>query len=336
MSTSFADFLAAEHQDLERRIADFFCDRTDRADIDAYLYAPLARFSRNGGKRHRPLICMLAARAVGGDAAAALDVATAIEHFQSAALIHDDIADRGNTRRGAPCLHVTEGEGIAINCGDLELISMTAAVLDDANLGDELKIRLLRELVEMTRRTIEGQALDLGWARDARYDLTVEDYLDMATRKTAWYSGAVPLACGAIAGGGCEVQVEGLRSFGLACGLAFQIQDDLINLQPLDGGGKDVRSDITQGKRTLICVHALLDDAYHDELVDILESASTDPAVLERAVEIFRQTNSIAFASERAVELIAHAKRALAGIELDAECRRLFISMADFFIERVS
>ena len=82
----------------------------------------------------------------------------------------------------------------------------------------------------MTRRTIEGQALDIGWARDGRYDITPEDYLVMATHKTAHYSGAVPLAIGAIIGGGAEAEIEALRNYGLDTGLAFQIQDDLLNL----------------------------------------------------------------------------------------------------------
>ena len=82
----------------------------------------------------------------------------------------------------------------------------------------------------MIVRTIEGQALDLGWVRDGRFDISVDDYLDMATHKTAFYSGATPLAAGAIIGGGSDEQIEALRAFGLHTGLAFQIQDDLLNL----------------------------------------------------------------------------------------------------------
>ena len=110
----------------------------------------------------------------------------------------------------------------------------------------------------MTCRTVEGQALDLGWARDGRYDITPEDYLTMAIHKTAHYSGAVPLAVGAIVGGADDEIVEALRSYGLDTGLAFQIQDDLLNLVGTDEAKKkDFRSDITEGKRTLVVVHAL-------------------------------------------------------------------------------
>lgn len=336
MSSAFTDFLTRNVGEVNEFLSTFFYDKTDRADIERYLYAPLGAFSANAGKRHRPLICMLACAAVGGDFHAALSAAAAIEHFQSAALIHDDIADNGHLRRGKPCVHVTEGVGIAINCGDYALTLVTDAILRDSALADDVKLRVLRELTDMMQRTVEGQALDLGWVRDERYDLTVDDYLAMATLKTAHYSGAVPLACGAIIGGGTDGQIEALRSFGLDTGLAFQIQDDLLNLiGEREAREKDFRSDITEGKRTLVAVHALEHADERDEVECILASGTTDPAALDRAVEIFEQAGSIEFARAHAIELIERAKHTLAGVELDAKCRELLLAMADFFVERL-
>jgi hypothetical protein len=166
-----------------------------RAELDRYLYGPLGRFTASGGKRTRPALCLLGAEAVGGNARDALSVATAIENFQSAALVHDDIADRSELRRGEPCVYVTEGVGVAINVGDLALV-VTRQILDDASLADATKLRVLHEVTAMEERTLEGQALDLGWARDGRWDISVDDYLYMASHKTAYYSAAVPLACG--------------------------------------------------------------------------------------------------------------------------------------------
>lgn len=335
MANAFAAYLAQHHHDLDAYLDSFFAQRTDNHDLERYLYAPLRAFSENGGKRHRPLICMLAARAVGGDPLRARSAAAAIEHFQSAALIHDDIADKGQLRRGKPCLYLTEGVGRAINCGDYDLTLVTDAVLRDPALDDGTKLRVLGELTTMMQRTVEGQALDLGWVQDERFDLTVDDYLTMATLKTAHYSGAVPLACGAIIGGGTEEQVAGLRSFGLDTGLAFQIQDDLLNLIG-NAHDKDFRNDITEGKRTLVAVHALGNDAHHDELAQILSSGSTDPATLDRAVQLFEATGSIAFARGYALDLTARAKDTLAGLELDPACRELLQAMADFFVDRLS
>ena len=337
VSSPFTSFLAQHFDQINDYLATFFDGQATSADIERYLYTPLSAFTANAGKRHRPLICMLAATAVGGSFESARSAAAAIEHFQSGALIHDDIADNGQLRRGKPCMHLTEGTGLAINCGDLALTMVTKTVLDDPTLEPNVKLRVLHELTEMIVRTIEGQALDIGWARDGRYDITPEDYLTMAIHKTAHYSGAVPLAVGAIVGGADDEIVEALRSYGLDTGLAFQIQDDLLNLVGTDEAKKkDFRSDITEGKRTLVAVHALSDERYHDEIEAILSSGTEDPAQLARAVEIFQETGSIDYAHAYALDLTAKAKAAIEDVSLDPHARELFLSMADFFVERLN
>ncbi len=313
-----------------------FIPRGTHPDMDAYLYDPLLKYSQNGGKRHRPLICFAACVAVGGDVRKAASAASAIEHFHTAALIHDDIADEATLRRGEPCLHLTEGIGLAINAGDLALSLVNGSVVKDPNLSDAIKVRVVTELIEMTRRTIEGQALDLGWARDKRYDITPEDYLVMATHKTAHYSGAVPLAIGAIIGGGTEAQIEALRNYGLDTGLAFQIQDDLLNIEgDPETVGKDFCSDITEGKRTLMVVHALQNSAQRDRLIEILSSKTTDLTVLAEAVSIMRESGSIEYARNYAENLTSIAKNRLVDMLDESPARDLLISMADYFVNRL-
>ena len=305
-------------------------------DMDRYLYAPLKRYSENGGKRHRPLICFAACRAVGGDMDRATSAAAAIEHFHTAALIHDDIADEAELRRGEPCLHLTEGLGLAINMGDLALSLVNGTVINDPLLSDSVKVRVVSELIEMTRRTIEGQALDIGWARDGRYDITPEDYLVMATHKTAHYSGAVPLAVGAIVGGGSEEQIEELRAYGLDTGLAFQIQDDLLNLVGSEESTKkDFRSDITEGKRTLMVVHALKHSGKRERLIEILSSKEKDPAVLAEAVDIMTESGSIEYARSYAESLTTRATKRLSEALEPSDSRDMLISMADWFVNRL-
>ena len=159
----------------------------------------------------------------------------------------------------------------------------------------------------------------------------------MATHKTAFYSGAVPLACGAIVGGGSEEQIEALRAFGMNTGLAFQIQDDLLNLiGEVESRNKDFRCDITEGKRTLVAVHALAAPETHDELVSLLSAGTSDVADLDRAVQIFEEAGSIDYARSYALELTAKAKAALATVELDAHCKELLLEMADFFVDRLN
>lgn len=310
----------------------------DHPDMDRYLYGPLMKYSKNGGKRHRPLIALAGCLVVGGDMNKAISSAAAIEHFHTAALIHDDIADEAELRRGEPCLHLSEGLGLALNMGDLGLSLVNGTVINDPALDDAVKVRVVAELIEMTRRTIEGQAMDIGWARDARYDITPEDYLIMATHKTAHYSGAVPLAIGAIVGGGTEAQIEGLRNFGLDTGLAFQIQDDLLNLiGEEESTKKDFRSDITEGKRTLIVVHALHHGTEQQcaRLVEILSNKEKDPGVLAEAVDIMQETGSIEHARNYAQNLTSISKNRLLGVVDPSPARDLLISMADWFVNRL-
>ena len=310
----------------------------DHPDMDRYLYGPLMKYSKNGGKRHRPLIALAGCLVVGGDMNKAISSAAAIEHFHTAALIHDDIADEAELRRGEPCLHLSEGLGLALNMGDLGLSLVNGTVINDSALDDAVKVRVVTELIEMTRRTIEGQAMDIGWARDARYDITPEDYLIMATHKTAHYSGAVPLAIGAIVGGGTEAQIEGLRNFGLDTGLAFQIQDDLLNLiGEEESAKKDFRSDITEGKRTLVVVHALHHgtEQQRARLVEILSNKEKDPDVLAEAVDIMQETGSIEYARNYAQNLTSISKNRLLGVVDPSPARDLLVSMADWFVNRL-
>lgn len=336
MATDFMSFLNDHYAKVDELIASYYVGNGSHPDMDAYLYAPLAKYSANGGKRTRPVVCFLGCMAVGGSAELASSAAASVEHFHTAALIHDDIADEGELRRGEPCLHLTMGLGLAINAGDLALSQVTGTVLQDDRLDDATKVRVLGELVRMTTRTIEGQALDIGWARDARWDISEDDYLAMASHKTAYYSVAVPLACGAIIGGGTDEQVEALRSFGMATGLAFQLQDDLLNLVgDKESVAKDFRCDITEGKRTLMVVHALANPQVSDELRGILSAHTTNPELLARAVELMEQAGSIAHARELSLKLVREAKEALAPVELAQPAKDLLFSMADFFIERI-
>lgn len=315
-----------------------YIPRGSHPDMDRYLYDPLLTYSKNGGKRHRPLIALAGCLAVGGNIQKAISAAAAIEHFHTAALIHDDIADEAELRRGLPCLHLSQGTGLALNMGDLGLSLVNGTVINDPELDNNTKVRVVSELIEMTRRTIEGQAMDIGWARDARYDITPEDYLIMATHKTAHYSGAVPLALGAIVGGGTETQIEGLRNFGLDTGLAFQIQDDLLNLVGTEESTrKDFRSDITEGKRTLVVVHALHhgSEQQRARLIEILSSKAKNQTVLAEAVDIMQEVGSIEYARNYAQNLTSISKNRLLGVVEPCPARDLLLSMADWFVSRL-
>ena len=320
------------------------------ADLNTYLYQPLRGFSATGGKRVRPALVLLATQAVHGNIEAALPVACAIEDFQSAALIHDDIADKSELRRGEPCLYRRLGTGLAINVGDAALVHTIGRICHGNAYDETTRLRLIDALISMQEHTLEGQALDLGWTQENRWDITPDEYLFMATSKTAYYSAAYPLLCGAIVGGGTAEQRSALEAFGLKAGLAFQLQDDLLNLVGnAKTQGKDFRSDITEGKRTLLVVKAIevllanakdntpdaaAAKASYKKLISLLSSKTNDPILLEEAVELIVSTGAVDDVRAYAQTLIAEAKGYLEEAPFDAEARDTLLSMADFFVNR--
>ena len=341
------------------------------ADLNTYLYQPLRGFSATGGKRVRPALVLLATQAVHGNIEAALPVACAIEDFQSAALIHDDIADKSELRRGEPCLYRRLGTGLAINVGDAALVHTIGRICHGNAYDETTRLRLIDALISMQEHTLEGQALDLGWTQENRWDITPDEYLFMATSKTAYYSAAYPLLCGAIVGGGTAEQRSALEAFGLKAGLAFQLQDDLLNLVGnAKTQGKDFRSDITEGKRTLLVVKAIevllanaegnaesntkdssakdnaggnaksstpsvaAAKASYKKLISLLSSKTNDPILLEEAVELIVSTGAVDDVRAYAQTLIAEAKGYLEEAPFDTEARDTLLSMADFFVNR--
>ena len=347
MAAPFVDYLTRRLPLVEGALAPSasapLTDGSVAGDLRGYLYDPLDRFTASGGKRVRPVLCLLGAEAAGGTAESALACAVAVELFQSAALIHDDIADEGELRRGEPCLHRVEGTGLAINAGDLALTRVFEAILSDERLDAERTATVLAEVARMERHTLEGQALDLGWVRDGRWDVTPDDYLYMVRSKNAWYTVASPLRLGALAAGGPRETADGLERVGLPAGLAFQLQDDLLNLVgDAEAQGKDFRSDITEGKRTLAVVWALahLGDADRDELVALLGSHVTGTAEKDRAVGLIERGGGVERCRELARECADEARGAADDLARDGrisvEARDLLCSMADFFVERAS
>lgn len=308
-----------------------------------YLYRPLEDFLATGGKRTRPVLVCLAAEAFGKNPQEVLQIAASLEFFQAAALIHDDIADNSLTRRGEKCLYLKEGTGMALNQGDFALIESYSCVIEDETIPPTLKTALLREIALMQRHTAEGQALDLGWVRDKNWEVTPQDYLRMATLKTAWYSVASPLVLGALFAEATSEQIANLRSFGLDLGVAFQITDDILNLKgDPKMQGKDFQSDITEGKRTLLSTYALqnLEGQDKQELLGILSQNSTDSEKLTRAVELIEKAGAFEYANQIKEDLLEKAKISLASLGFtgknaeEQDAQNALESLASFVVER--
>jgi geranylgeranyl diphosphate synthase, type I len=302
-----------------------------------YLYGILDEFIARGGKRTRPAMAMLACEAVGGDPRRALSSGCAIEFFHAAALIHDDIMDVSLLRRGEPCAHIIHGEPLAINAGDYALGLVCTIVVRDPILEDAVKLAVLDVIGEMSERTVEGQALDVGWVRDDLYDLTPDDYLDMALGKTGFYSGIAPLKAGAITGGATAQQIQAFEHFGKNVAIAFQIQDDLLNLVGDEKTmGKDYLSDVLESKRTLMVIHCLskAEPADHERLVELLRLGHEKTR--EQAKEIvglMERHGSIDYARAFARDLVADSGSFLEVLPA-SRARDILAGMALYFLER--
>ena len=224
-----------------------------------YLYDPLTSYLSRTGKGIRPALCMATCRAFGGDDSDALVSAAAIEMLHNAFLVHDDIEDESELRRGLPTMHAEHGMPIALNAGDM-LTALSVRLLREnlPALGPTLTGRVYDEFEHMMQESLEGQAMELGWVRDNSCDITDEDYLRMVLKKTCWYSFIHPCRIGALIGTRDGVDPDRFNRFGSYLGSAFQIQDDLLNLTGDEQRyGKEIGGDLLEGKRTLMLIHLL-------------------------------------------------------------------------------
>lgn len=221
-------------------------------------FARLQRdYPERSGKTLRGQVVMLSGQAHGGDDDAALVAAAALELFQNWVLVHDDIEDDSEQRRGRPALHRLVGAAVAINVGDALHVAMWRLLLSLPSGAAAVADReaILQEFLWMIDRTAEGQHLDLSWVADGRFDVSEDDYLTMVTLKTAYYTVVSPLRLGAACAG--QAASEAFEDAGVDLGVAFQIRDDVLNLRRDVSYGKEFAGDVYEGKRTLILAHLL-------------------------------------------------------------------------------
>lgn len=271
-----------------------------------YLYDLLEGYQQRSGKGFRSSLCLAACRAFGGRSEDAADAAAALELMHSAFLVHDDIEDGATRRRGEPALHVSHGLGLALNAGDgLCALALSALARCAARQPAEVGAAMLSEIAHLFRRTVEGQAWELGWILDGKFDLSEDDYLRMALGKTCWYSTIHPLRLGALIGSRGRTDLDALVPFGCYLGIAFQVRDDLDNLISSHGSyGKDVAGDIIEGKRTIPLLHLLshCTPAERREVVRLINGRGSQPAErrIERVLELMTRTGSLVYGRDMA------------------------------------
>lgn len=246
-----------------------------------HLYDLAADYPQRGGKMMRPSLCIATACAFGANPSDALDVAVAIELLHNALLIHDDIEDGSEQRRGRPTLHVAHGVPLALNAGDtLTLLSLRPLLASHQRFGAGLAMNLVHETERMALSSAEGQAMELGWRRDNLFDLDEADYLQMVLKKTCWLAAIFPIRAGAMIGTRAPIGPDAFIRFGFFLGATFQIQDDLLNLVADQRYGKERDGDLWEGKRTLMLIRLFR------------ESSPAERARLERILRADRRDRS--------------------------------------------
>ena len=227
-----------------------------------------------------------AGRAFGANPHDLLGIAVAIELMHNAFLVHDDIADGSEMRRGRPMLASTYGIAAALNAGDgLAIVASQVLRRATRRLDRDLADLVWAEFDTMAMRTLEGQATEIGWQRDQVEDLSPDDYLNLIMHKTCWYTTIHPLRVGAIVGSRGKADLGPLVRFGFHFGAAFQIRDDLLNLVGDERMyGKEILGDLYEGKRTLPLMH----------LLSVAEGS--DPALVREYLHLTR--------SQRSAELV--------------------------------
>lgn len=295
----------------------------------ASLYDPAGYFLSMGGKRIRPVLCLMGNELFEDIHANAWDAAAAVELFHNFSLIHDDIMDRAPLRRGKETLHIRYGENTAILAGDVMLV----AAYERINRINGAMLPQVLQLFNTTAREVcEGQQLDIDYEKLEQ--VAMDDYLRMIELKTSVLL-AASLKMGAILGGAGERNQQLVYQFGKKLGLAFQVQDDYLDAfgDPAKFG-KQVGGDILANKKTFLLIHALTNtDSAQRKTLQRLMAGNGDGKV-EKVLELFRECGVDAWALELKNRFLDEAFQHLEDIAVLSRRKEPLKALAQFLVQR--
>jgi octaprenyl-diphosphate synthase len=282
----------------------------------------------SGGKRIRPAVLLMAARLSGYRGDRSVLYAAVVEFIHTATLVHDDIVDDSDLRRGRLAVHSRWGNDITVLLGDyLYIKSMAMALTHDA-------LDIVRVLCEVTLRMIEGELYQLTKNGDA--DITEDEHFDIIRRKTAYLFGGCA-QIGGMLGKVSREQEQVLREYGFNLGVAFQLVDDLLDFTgDLEAVGKPIGGDLREGKVTLPLIHLLrqANDGRAAGIVrDIISSRAVTPEQWADLLDGLKRHASIDYAYRRAVEFAERAKKPLYTFPPSSE-RDALLALPDYVLSR--
>lgn len=314
--------------------------------VDGYIYARVhgepgelynaaLHLIRAGGKRLRPVIVVAAAEALGEEAEKALPFAVAVELVHNFTLVHDDIMDRDEFRRGVPTVHKLWGEPLAITAGDLLYAKAFEALTDahDKGVPAERVTKAVRVLAKASSIIAEGQAMDMMFEEEEYVD--IEDYLKMIYKKTGALFEASAVLGGLVATDDENI-LSSLASYGKSLGIAFQIRDDILGIMGKEEElGKPVGSDVREGKKTLPILYALgrLEGEAREKLEKVLGNRDAGREEIEEVARLIKESGAIEYAEELARR---YSEQALAALKVlpESEYREMLEELARFAVSR--
>ncbi|HSE48325.1 MAG TPA: polyprenyl synthetase family protein [Terriglobales bacterium] len=279
-----------------------------------------------GGKRIRPALLLLSSKLFNYSGRSVIRLGAVVEIIHTATLVHDDIIDEAQTRRGRPAANTQWGNSKCVLAGDwLYMQSFKIAV-------QERNFRVLDALIDLTQAMVEGELLQM---EKLGKMISADEHFDLIYRKTACLF-SVCMRLGAIVSGASQEEEEKLASYGRNVGLAFQIVDDVLDLTATaDVLGKPVGSDLREGKVTLAVIHALerCSKGERAMIETVLRERAFRSVTLEQVLDILTRYGSIDYANARASEYAQAARDNLAGFP-DSEIKRALLWVPEFVVER--
>ncbi len=291
----------------------------------------LRRTNTSSGKMIRPMLVLLAGVCCGKLTDKHVRVAAIVEMMHNATLLHDDVIDEGQKRRGLPTVNSLWGNESAVLLGDFLLSKVF-------KMCAELEPQITRVIAAATVRICEGELRQImvrhplpvapNESRDMRYDLSESEYIEIITEKSAALFSIACLLGGFLAGAG-ETQIQAMSDFGLNLGIAFQITDDLLDIIGDESKtGKTLGSDVNKNKLTLATIHLLraVDESGKSGVTEMLNSPGESKKAL---VEMLRSYGSLGYAHGRAQDFVAKAIASLAGLK-ESDAKDALLETAKF------
>ena len=287
----------------------------------------IAEYLREGGgKRIRPSLLLLTAHLLGYSGQSAIRLGAVVEMVHTATLVHDDIIDGAQTRRGRPSPNTTWGNEKCVLAGDWLYMQAFKVALEEKNL------RVLELLIGLTQQMVEGELLQIQKLGKA---VSEAEYYDLIFRKTACLF-SVSMKLGAVLAGATDAQEANLASYGRAVGLSFQIVDDVLDLTATEEVlGKPVASDLREGKATLAVIHSIDHGTARERqtIQRVLDDRSFEYISREQIREILERNGSVEYAMSAADRYAEQARISLTSLP-DSDFKRALLWVPDFVVAR--